>query len=343
MQIYPSVGLQHSGDSIRTNFGQSPFKFDIEYHVQQQQNDVWNKIWGAPLHRKILQGFSKVGGGSIASVSEENDLSPLTEEESRQVLNELIMSYLVHHGHVKTAQAFEKQCRYNPVKLDGMDDIDLPSSFQRTSLPEADIELRTNIVKLVDDGNIDEAVDLLRDHYPSVLKADQQLVSFKLRLRKFVELILGTTELKKKMKASKEREQQHWKADPPQDSWMADEMGMDIDEDVPSTMSEPTLSSNSTSSQYGHDKYMNPQLKEINAQYEDALNTAILHGQTLWRDFYSDPKPELEALFHKTFGIVAWEDPSAADSDSADIVGQQSRTALAHEVNDAILSEKFIF
>lgn len=221
-----------------------------------------------------------------------------------------------------------------------MDDIDVHSTSQRSGLPEADIELRTDIVKLVQDGNIDEAVDLLRNHYPTVLEADQQLISFKLRLRKFVELILGTAELKKKMKALKEREQQqHWKADPPQDSWMADEMGMDIDEDVPSVIIEPKLSSDSASSQYGHDKYMNPELKEINAQYEDALNTAISYGQTLWHDYYSDPQPVLEALFHKTFGIVAWEDPLAAGSDLADIVGQQSRTVLSYEVNDAILSE----
>jgi hypothetical protein len=343
VQVYPSVGLQHTGDSIRTNFGHDPFEFDIEYHVHQQQNDVWSKVLATPLDRKTLQGYSKFGGSSITSVTEHtNDHSPLTEEESNQALNELIMSYLVHHGHVKTARAFKKTNQgHDSLKLDGSDDIDLPSTSRRTGLTEADIELRTNIVNLVHIGNIDEAMDLLRKHYPSVLEADKQLISFKLRFRKFVELILCTTELKKKMKVLKELEEQRWKADP-QDSWMADEMGMDIDEDAPPPMIEPILSTNSTASQDGHDRYINPELNEINAQYEDALHTAISYGQALSLDYHSDSRPELQHLFRKTFGIVAWEDPSDEGSGMADIVGQQSRTALAHEINEAILSEKFI-
>jgi hypothetical protein len=347
MPIYPSVGLQHNGDSIRTNFGQDPFKFDIEYYVQQQQNNVWNKILSTPLDRKNLQGYSKAKAGSILSVLEDfNDQSPLTEDESKQALNELIMSYLVHHGHIKTVRAFKKQSKYSPqdgdaVKSDGRRDIDLSSTSRRTHLSEADIELRTNIVNLIHIGNIDEAMGLLRIHYPSVLEADTQLLLFKLRLRKFVELILWTTELKKKMKVLKEREEQRWKPGPPQDSWMADEMGMDIDDDGSPAMTEPTLSTNSTSSQYGHDKYTNPELNEINTQYEDALSTAILYGQTLSHDYHSESRPKLQQLFHKTFGIVAWEDPSEEGSGVADIVGHQSRTMLAHEVNEAILSEQF--
>jgi len=121
---------------------------------------------------------------------------------------------------------------------------------------------------------------------------------------------------------------------------MADEMGMDIDEDVVPAMTEPTLSASSTSSQYGHDKFVNPELNEINAQYEDALNTAISYGQALSHDYHSDSRPELQQLFRKTFGIVAWEDPSEEGSGMADIVGHQSRTALAHEINEAILKSQ---
>ena len=226
------------------------------------------------------------------------------------------------------------------MNLDGSGGINSSSTSRGTGLTEADIELRTNIVNLVHIGNIDGAIDLLRNHYPNVLEADKQLIFFKLRFRKFVELILWTTELKKKMKVLKELEEQRWKANPPpEDSWMADEMGMDIDEDAPPPMVEPMLSTKSTSSQYGHDKYINPELNEFNIQYEEALNTAISYGQALSHDYHSDPRPELQQLFHKTFGIVAWEDPSEEGSGMADIVGHQSRTALAHEINEAILSE----
>lgn len=343
-EVYPSVGLQHTGDSIRTNFGQDPFEFDIEYHVRQQQNDVWNRILTSPIGRRTLQRCSESAEGSIISVTEHtNDQSPLTEEESNQALNDLIMSYLVHHGHIKTARAFKKQCDNSDVQeghdsviLDGSDAIGLSYRSRRIGFTEADVELRTNIVNLVHAGNIDGAIDLLRHHHPNVLEADKQFVFFKLRLRKFVELILRTTELKKKMKELKELEEQRWKSIPPQDSWMTDEMGMDIDEDAPPTMVEPT---NSTSS---HDKYANPELNKINVQYEDALKTALSYGQALSHDYHSDPRPELEPLFHKTLGIVAYEDPSEECSGVADIVGQQARITLAHEINEAILSEIFL-
>jgi len=306
---------------------------------------VWNRILTTPIARRTLQGCSKSAEGSITSVLEHtSDLSPLTEEESNQALNDLIMSYLVHHGHIKTAQAFKKQCEnsdiqelHDSVILDGSDAIDMSSTSRRTGFSEADVELRTNIVNLVHTGNIDGAIDLLRNHHPSVLEVDKQFVFFKLRLRKFVELILWTTELKKKMKELKELEEQRWKSIPPQDSWMTDEMGMDIDEDAPPPMVEPT---NSTSS---HDKYANPELNDINAQCEDALKTALLYGQALSHDYHSDPRPELELLFRKTLGIVAYEDPSEESSSVADIVGQQARTTLAHEINEAILSEKLLF
>jgi hypothetical protein len=338
--VYPSVGLQHSGDSIRANFGQKSFQFDIEYHVRQQQNDVWNRILTTPIGRRTLQGCSKSAEGFITSVTEHtSDQSPLTDEESNQALNDLIMSYLVHHGHIKTARAFRKQCEksnvqegHDSVILDGSDAIDLSCTSRGTVFTEADVELRTNIVNLVHTGNIDGAMDLLRNHHPSVLEADKQFVFFKLRLRKFVELILLTTELKKKMKVLKELEEQRWKSVPPQDSWMTDEMGMDVDEDG-SPMAEPTNTIPS------HDKYANPELNEINVQYEDALKTALSYGQALSHDYHSDPRPELEPLFHKTLGIVAYEDPSEECSGVADIVGQQARTTLAHEINEAILSE----
>lgn len=347
-QIYPTIGLQHTGDSVRTNFGQDPFKFDIEYHVRQQQDAMWSKILLTPVSRKILRAQPRTGFNSVASISEDMDeKQPLSDEESRQVLNELIMSYLVHHGHAKTARAFRSQCEgrdnheeSKQSRLDGCDDSDMSISNATTeaNVTESDIEIRTYIANLVLAGNIDEAIDSLHKHHPTVLEADKQLMFFKLRLRKFVELFLVTTALKKKMKAIKERETQRWKSESPQDSWMADEMGMDIDEDSP-PIAEPMSTTNSIAPRYGQDKVPNPELNEINAQYEDALNTAITYGQALSNDYHSDTRPELQQLFRKTFGIVAWEDPSEEGSGMADIVGQQSRIALAQEINQAILSK----
>jgi len=288
----------------------------------------------------------RTGFDSIASIPEDTgEKQPLSDEESRQVLNELIMSYLVHHGHVKTARAFKSQCEerdkheeLEQSRLDGCDNFDMSNDTTKADVIESDIEIRTCIVNHVLAGNIDEAIDSLHKHHPTVLEADKQFMFFKLRLRKFVELILVTTELKKEMKAMKERETQCWKTESPQDSWMADEMGMDIDEDSPPIAEQMSIT-NSITPRYDQDGVSDPELNEINTQYEDALNTAITYGQALSNDYHSDTRPELQQLFRKTFGIVAWEDPSEEGSGMADIVGQRSRIALAHEINQAILSK----
>jgi len=330
------------GDSIRANFGQEPFKYDIEDHVQRQRNATWNKILGDPIDRSILQGHQALGTDGTG------DQSPLSDDESKLVLNELIMSYLVHHGHAKTARAFKHQRERRDTKGlesskgDGCDDVYMSNGSKKADVAETDIALRTSIVNDVLAGNIDKAIDSLHGHYPTVLETDKQLIFFKLRFRKFVELILVTTELKKKMKALKEETQRRKlesKVEPSQDSWMVEDI-MDVDEDAAPFNAESMLLIDSHSSWYGHDKRPDPELNEINTQYEAALNIAILYGQTLSNDFHSDSRPELQQLFRKTFGIVAWEDPLEEGSGMADIVGNESRVALALEINQAILSEQ---
>lgn len=330
------------GDSIRANFGQEPFKYDIEDHAQRQKNTIWNKILGTSIDRSILLGHQASGTDGSG------DQPPLSDDESKQVLDELIMSYLIHHGHAKTARAFRRQRERRDTKgLDSSDgndcdDIHMSNGSKKIDVDESDIEVRTSIVNNVLAGDIDKAIESLHKHHPMVLEADKQLIFFKLRFRKFVELILVTTELKKKMKAIKELETQRrkleCKVEPPQDPWMID-MIMDIDEGA-LVNAEPMSLANSHSSWHGHDEHVNPELNEINSQYEASLNIAILYGQTLTNDFHSDSRPELQQLYRKTFGIVAWEDPLEEGSGMADIVGHESRIALAIEINQAILSKQ---
>ncbi|KIJ21428.1 hypothetical protein PAXINDRAFT_164933 [Paxillus involutus ATCC 200175] len=47
--IFPAVGLCHPNESIHANFGQDPFKYDIEDHVLQQRNQTWANIQSTPL------------------------------------------------------------------------------------------------------------------------------------------------------------------------------------------------------------------------------------------------------------------------------------------------------
>jgi len=170
---------------------------------------------------------------------------------------------------------------------------------------------------------------------------------FKLRCRKFVVHILETTEMKKKMKSIREREMERPKdMDAAQDVWMEEEMNIDIDEDAPGYLHVRPLASRRPSAVAHGNNFSEPDpasiisADRIALQYETALNAAILYGQSLSSDYQSDPRPELQRLFTNTFGIVAWEDPLEAGGPIAQIAGQESRVALAHELNQAILKSQ---
>lgn len=341
VDLYPAVGLQHMGEIIRTNFGQEPFKYDIDYHVQQQLNATWNKILGTSLDSTLLRLFRKTGPASIASITNDTfEKTSISEEESKLVLNQLVMTYLIHHGYAKTARALETQQEANekaiaivPSGTDTDDhDIEMCHSTNKSDFIESDIECRTNIVNHVLGGEIDSAIDAVQKYYPKVLETEDHMIFFKLRCRKFIELILETSEIKKKIRVLRER------------TWIDDEMNMDIDDDASRPLPyRPSL--NESSSIVASSSYSAPDgndIEDLRVHYETALNEAINYGQTLSKNYQSDPRPELQQLFKKTLGIVAWEDPLEAGGSIADTVGHNSRIALAHEVNQAILSKWYV-
>ena len=81
-QLYPTVGLQTPGEVIDANFGQEPFKFDVEGEMRE-------------LRRKT-QGVIE-------------DLSwPRRHGDAQSVLHNMVATYLVHHGYSQTAESFAK-------------------------------------------------------------------------------------------------------------------------------------------------------------------------------------------------------------------------------------------
>lgn len=337
LDLFPSVGLQHAGDSIRANFGQEPFKYDIDYHVQQQYNATWNKFSETPLDRSLLQGHRRAGF-SIASITNDVSVPVLTEQESKHVLNQLVMSYLVHHGYGKTARALEYQQRVRDTNAStptDSSDHDVEMNSSASDAVDIDIETRTSTVNAVLAGDIDTAIESLRTCYPSVLEVDDHLMLFKLRCRKFVELILETSEIKKKMKALREKEAERNKHfdEAAHEAWLEEEMNMDIDDDAAGPLVIRPILENIPEAEPEESSEI------ISDRYESALNAAISYGQGMSNDYQSNPRPEVQDMFRMTFGIVAWHDPEEAGGPVAELVSHNARIALAHEINQAILSE----
>lgn len=394
--VFPAVGLCYTSESVHANFGQETFKYDIEDHVLQQRNYIWTKIQSTPLTwpTEKLRSYdvpaSPDNAGSAADPSE------------KIPLNDLVLSYLSHHGYARTARAFESQCRargglsvravsvtsapettVTPTITDDyvmdMDIGDGPSTASTsrpaalTPIPADDIELRTHIIQSVVSGDVDTALTATRKHFPLVLQADAGLMLFKLRCRKFVELVLEAAELKKKMTAE-DNEMNVEGCGPVSRSVsgsglesvsedtvgsdggvMVDGLGMDIDDgeaesDTPYVSAHTEMNMPTSSAPIAIGPKRKPSVVSLSstsswagataAQYGSALEKAVVYGQELESDYKN--RAEVRAIFKRTSVIMAYDDPLRAGGDAAEVAGQAARVALATELNQAILRKKFI-
>jgi len=80
--LYPTVGLQTPGEVIDANFGQEPFKFDIEGEMRELRRKTQALIEEFPWPKK--QG------------------------DPQNVLHNMVSTYLVHHGYSLTAESFAR-------------------------------------------------------------------------------------------------------------------------------------------------------------------------------------------------------------------------------------------
>lgn len=349
--IYPAVGLCHPGESVRANFGQDIFKFDIEDHVLQQRNTTWMRIQSAPWTWPVADSDKDLISASTSTA----------DTRVKSQINELVLAYLSHHGYARTARAFEAQCSarggMSTLKLSStfassstsrvsdhdqiMDMDDVPRTPTIAPAPMDDIEIRTRIVHAVLTGDVDTALSDTRTHFPRALDADAGLVLFKLRCRKFVELVLEAAELKKRMCA--EDAEMNVEVDG-EDKGPSDGMGMDVDDEADISSTGVTNGFGGGSSaipikgkrKASFASYSHSSLSGVTAaKYGTALERAVAYGQELQSE-YKD-RQEMRAIFKRTSVIVAFEDPLGAGGDAAEVAGQAARVSLATDVNQAIL------
>lgn len=272
---------------------------------------------------------------------------PILEGESKDMLSKLVLSYLVHHGYAKSVRAFDKQLRSAAKARESDADVEMDavspvkeSSSSFESL-EDDIERRKRIVNAVVDGDIDQAITETQEHHPAVLEADSGIMLFKLRCRKFVEMVLATAEMKKGMAQLDHGDKSSAGRSPTatlskfssivEGDWLQDDMDMDVDDDVGGGYG------GSTKSHRGAPK--SPPLPPVKLQLEAALTEAIKYGQAISDEYKNDSREEVQSLFKKTFGILAWDRPIDGGEGVAAFVSKETRITLANELNQAILSK----
>jgi len=333
-ELYPIVGLRHIGDCVRVNFGHEVFRFDIDDYVHQRRNATWAAIMRTSLNSTLLhRRYHKHAIKNLITNTEPP--SSLTDDESKSVLNQLVLSYLVHHGYAKTARALDKQQNGNN-KIAAIDvDMDYVSEEDVLDDFEADIEKRTGIVNSVINGDIDTALENIQKQYPSVLEAEEGLIRFRLRCRKLVELILETSEIKRRI-GGKEREGSFGdflRTGGTRQISDDDSMNMDVDEDAFSFVNSAYLPTN-------HLLKSSTLTSRTSIEFEAALTRAIEYGQSFNNDYKLEKRPELRQMFEQASSVIAWDNPLEVGGDVAELAGHEARIALANEVNEAILSKQ---
>lgn len=103
VKYYPSIGMKKQNETLRANFGQEPFAFDIDTMMQQEKMRVQQEIVS-------LRGQPKEQG------------SP----DETQLIQSLIGQYLAHDGYVETARKFAKEVMEEAKALSPDGNADVP-------------------------------------------------------------------------------------------------------------------------------------------------------------------------------------------------------------------------
>ena len=110
MPYYPTVGMKKPGETVRVNFGQEPFAFDIDKMVEDEKATIQADI----ARTKMESGA--VGGEDA-------------------LIHQLVGQYLAHDGYVETARAFSDEIVDEAKALANDEDVDIP---YRTAVEDLD-------------------------------------------------------------------------------------------------------------------------------------------------------------------------------------------------------------
>ncbi|KAI1129163.1 ran-binding protein [Nemania abortiva] len=279
-KLYPAVGIKKAGELIRVNFGQTPFVFKIDQVIEKEQNVIKQAISRTSIERLV---------------------SPRMNET--ELIQQLVLQFLQHDGYVETAQEFAREIRAEQhalnsdpsVKILGINIKDDEDARQRQCIRRAILE-----------GDIDKALTLTDKYYAHVLKNNQH-VYFKLRCRKFIEMVRKAAEYGN---GNGKKSNGHSYDDMPSE--------MDVDEnDLSDTMEDDSMESQN-----------NPGA---------LLEETIAYGQALQAEFKNDTRQEVTKTLNEIFALLAYPNPLQV-KEMAPLLDRKGRVAVAEELNSAILS-----
>ncbi|KAH8692395.1 CTLH/CRA C-terminal to lish motif domain-containing protein [Talaromyces proteolyticus] len=290
VSFYPSVGIKrHPHMHIITNFGQQPFMFDIDDMVKKEKATLYSQV---------------------AETSTANLQPPLDETT---LLQELVAQFLAQDGYYETARAFAEEVRQESESLENGQARLLCAYEQEEDLDATNrqsVEIRAAILE----GDIDKALKHTNAYFSEVLQ-DNPHILFKLRCRKFLEMMcrcsdLSSTALKRGKSSNgvaynNELFEQDMELDDHMHDGYSDADGMDTEE-IDSTL-----------------------------KFQELLTEAVQYGQQLRMDYPSDGHGGDKQYLDDIFSLMAYSDPRS--SVHGHYLDASGRVSVADELNSAIL------
>ncbi|KAI5927049.1 SPRY domain-containing protein [Camillea tinctor] len=279
-KLYPAVGMKKAGEHVRVNFGQKPFIFPIDNYMNKEQ--------------EIIRS-------AIAKTSIEKLVSPPINET--ELIQQLVLQFLQHDGYVETARAFAEEIQNEKQALR------IDSGVPVTGInikDDEDAHRRQRIRRAILEGDIDRALRYTDKYYSHVLK-DNSHVYFKLKCRKFIEMV---RKLAEQNSGTSKKSNGHSYDDIPNE--------MDVDEN-------------------GFTDKMEEDGLDLQADEVDLLIETIEYGQALHAEFKDDPRREVGKTLEDVFALLAYTNPLQV-KEVAPLLDRKGRVAVAEELNSAILS-----
>lgn len=286
-KLYPSISLKKPGEVIKTNFGQEPFVYNIGDAMEEQRSQI---------------------GGEIQEM-DTSRLEPGLNETD--LIQALVLQFLQHDGYVDTARAFAEEMKdqkqalaLDPhAKVDGVNVRDDEDAYHRQRIRSAILE-----------GDIDKALKLTQAFYPTVLSNNQQ-VHFRLKCRKFVEMVRKAAQLRMAM----ENTSNHRNGLGGEGS----SQKMDIDQ---------AIGDSST-----WDVNMDSEASASAHELEELEGDIIGYGQSLQAEYASDPRKEVGKALGEIWVLIAYTNP-LKEPKVSHLLDRKGRVSVAEELNSAILS-----
>lgn len=161
------------------------------------------------------------------------------------------------------------------------------------------------IRKAILEGDVDRALKYTNAYYPQVLQENEH-VYFKLRCRKFIEMVRRAAQLSL--------------SNEPVGNGQSQEMDID--------------GAGADDDSWGDEKIAPAGADELLELEGDMLE----YGQTLQTDYASDPRKEITEALAEIWSLVAYPNPLKEPAVSH-LLDRKGRTAVAEELNSAILGK----